>query len=50
MSILDQDKYTTSEQARKAAREKNKINDYVCEFCGIYSDIKPKCNKCEKEK
>jgi hypothetical protein len=24
-------------------------NDYTCEFCGLYSASKPKCNKCEKE-
>ena len=25
------------------------MNQYVCEFCGVYAAIKPKCNKCEKE-
>jgi hypothetical protein len=47
--MLDQNKHTTAEQARKAAKEKNKIKDYTCEFCGVYSANKPKCNKCEEE-
>jgi hypothetical protein len=23
-------------------------HEYVCEFCGLYSANKPKCNKCER--
>jgi hypothetical protein len=26
-----------------------KWNVYVCDFCGVYSDVKPRCNKCEVE-
>ena len=26
-----------------------KENQYVCEFCGIYTAPKPHCNKCERE-
>jgi hypothetical protein len=24
-------------------------NVYVCEFCGIYTASKPRCNKCEQD-
>lgn len=26
------------------------LNTYVCEFCGVYKALKPRCNKCEEEK
>lgn len=26
-----------------------KCNEYVCEHCGIYYAVNPKCNKCEAE-
>ena len=29
---------------------KSEIQNYVCEFCGIYAADKPRCNKCEEEK
>lgn len=25
-------------------------NDYLCEFCGLYSASKPRCSKCELSK
>ena len=25
-------------------------NEYSCEFCGLYSASKPRCNKCELDK
>jgi hypothetical protein len=28
----------------------SKPTQYVCEFCGIYTALKPRCNKCDKEK
>ena len=43
-------------ESKKTRRKEGKIeiatslqNNYYCEFCGIYTGIKPKCNKCEKE-
>jgi hypothetical protein len=28
----------------------NDLFEYVCEFCGIYKAVRPRCNKCEVEK
>lgn len=30
-------------------QEEQQLKQYVCEYCGIYKAIKPKCNKCECE-
>lgn len=25
------------------------LEDFACEFCGIYTALRPKCNKCERD-
>ena len=39
-------------QVRKLpdVKREDKRKEYVCEFCGIYKAMKPKCNKCEEWK
>lgn len=27
----------------------DQLEDFTCEFCGIYTASKPRCNKCERE-
>jgi hypothetical protein len=29
--------------------EHTTLKTFVCEFCGVYNAMKPRCNKCEEE-
>lgn len=30
--------------------DRTPLRTFVCEFCGVYTAVKPRCNKCEEEK
>ena len=48
LELSDNEKYYF-EDMTQWEKDNPGSNDYTCEFCGIYTASKARCNKCEKE-